>query len=586
MTRPITPRAPHPMSRRTVLGGMGGATLATLLAACSGGGPPGSGGGGGNGGGGGGSEGGGVLVVGTAVAASNQFPANFNRYGGGDTAPGVDLVYETLFRISSKDGGQLVPVLAESAEHSEDGTQVTYTLRRDVTWSDGEPFTSRDVLYTLGTIYGEPNPSPAEDEFVWLAAPIETPDDHTVIVTYNTDQRQQEVNLALYYPIVPAHVFQQGDELAFPEDTMAEPVGTGPFVLKSFGSQLVQYEARDDYWGGEIAVGQIDFVPAGQAGNIETQITQGNVDLAEGGAPGVVEGFATMAETNQYDFISDGASRGVIFQVQNADRPMADLNLRKALRGAIDVEAVASAAGIGYTLPNLAGVDPVINQSLQRPELNEPIAMDLEQAMADLEASDWSINAAGHLEKDGREHRLSIQVQNDDPTDMVTVPVIVAQWKENLGLEVTFDPKPKDVMDRVLQTGDFDLVVSGLNYPGTPWSNYTMYDQPVPAPGEETTNGNWGRYEWSEETAAAMEILVSTLNYPENAERIAEGVQGVQDGIVADCPYIPYQGGGIGMMSSSTNWSALPELADVDYFPRVGGSANLNLLVQDLEPTS
>ncbi len=162
-------------------------------------------------------------------------------------------MYEPLFRLSSQDGGQLIPMLAESADHSEDGKEVTYHLRKDVTWSDGEAFSAKDVLFTLGSIYGKPNPpKPAEDEFVWLSAPIETPpDDHTVVVKYNDDQRQQEVNLALYYPIVPpAHVYQDGDTLEFPpQDVMDDPIGTGPATLKSFDTQLVTYEMRSDYWG-------------------------------------------------------------------------------------------------------------------------------------------------------------------------------------------------------------------------------------------------------------------------------------------------------------------------------------------------
>lgn len=569
------------ISRRTLLlGGLAAGALTLVTAGC-GGSSTGSQGQGGEGGSG---DEGGVLVIGTAVAASNQFPQNFNRYGGGDTAPGLDLVYETLFRISSKDGGQQIPLLAEKVVHTSDGRQATYTLRKGVTWSDGKPFTSKDVYYTLGTIYGKPNPKPKEDEFVWLRAPIETPDDYTVIVKYNDDQRQQEVNLALYYPMVPAHVFQKGDALEFPQDTMSTPVGTGPMALSHFGSQLVQYKARDDYWGGTTKVKQIDFVPAGQAGNIETQVTQGKVDMSEYGAPGVVTGFAKAAPTNAYAYIADGSSRGVVFQVQNEQGPMSEVNLRKALRGSIDFPAVATAAGIGYTLPNVAGVDPIMNKSLQKPEFNEPIAMDLDQAKADLAASGWTVNASGNLEKGGKEHPLSIQVQNDNATDMVTVPILVAQWKEHLGLAVKFDPKPKDVMDTILSSGDFDLVVTGVNYPGTPWTNYTMYDQPVTKPGKKGTNGNWGRWTWSPEAEKSMAILVSTLNTPETHDEIAKGVQGVQDAIAADAPFIPYQGGGVGMMSTSKNWAPLPNQADVDYFPRVGGTGNLTRMIIDMQP--
>ena len=591
-------------SRRALVAGVGALLASTLLlTACGGGGnqtpAPGQ-----SGGEPGTPATGGVLVIGAAVSASNQFPPNFNRYGGGDNAPGLDMVYETLFRISSKNGGQIIPVLAESVDHAEDGKTATYHLRKDVTWSDGVPFTSEDVLYTLGTIYNLPNAKPAADEFVWLSAPIETPDDHTVIVHYNDDQRQQETNLALYYPIVPAHVFSgvedfkakyaemvasgSKDQFQFPQDTMDTPVGTGPMKLKKFQSQLVQYEARDDYWGGKIGPSEVQFVPSGTAGNIETQITQGGIDLAEGGNPGVVTGFATASPTNSYTYIADGASRGVAFQMQDPDSPMADVNIRKALRASIDFEAVRDATGLGYTLPNIAGVDPVINESLQTPEFNQPIAINLDQAKADLAAASWTVNANGNLEKDGKEHPLSIQVQNDQATDMVTVPIIVAQWKENLGINVTFDPKPKDVMDGIVQMGEFDMVVLGLNFPSTPWANYTMYDRDnhtIAKRGEKQVyTGNYGRWSWSDDAAKSMAILVSTLNFTENKDQIAAGVQGVQKAFLDDAPIIPYQGGGTGMMSTTINWSALPNVADVDYFPRVGGPGNLNKLLADLKP--
>ena len=564
-----------PISRRTVFGAVGISAVGALAAACSGSGSGGSDAGG---------DGGGVFVIGTAVTATNQFAKNFNRYGGGDTAPGLDLVYEPLFRLSSKDGGQLIPMLAESADHSEDGKEVTYHLRKDVTWSDGEPFTAKDVLFTLGSIYGDPNPEPAEDEFVWLSAPIETPDDHTVIVKYNDDQRQQEVNLALYYPIVPAHVYQDGDKLEFPQDIMDDPIGTGPAKLKSFDTQLVTYSMRDDYWGGASQVGEVQFVPSGQAGNIETQVTQGNVDFAEGGAPGVVKGFATAADTNHYTFIPDGSAQGIAFMTARPESPMADVNVRKAFRLAIDYEAVKEASGIGYTLPNWAGVDPVINESLETDEMKKTAALDAAGAKAALEQSAWSVNANGNLEKDGKEHPLSLQIQNDNATFMVTMPIVVANIKENLGIEVTFDPKPKDVMDTILSAGTFDLVGTGLGYPGSPWSNYTMYGQKILPITEETNNGNWGRWDWGEEARSKMNILVSTLNTPETQDKIAEGVQGVQQAFLEQAPHAPVQGSGTGVMYSTKNWTGIPDPADVDYFPRVGGMGNLTNLLMAIKP--
>ena len=65
----------------------------------------------------------GVLTIGAAVSTSNVFPHNFNVFGGGDSAPGNAMFWETLFRISSKDGMKLVPNLAKEVKHTS-GPQV------------------------------------------------------------------------------------------------------------------------------------------------------------------------------------------------------------------------------------------------------------------------------------------------------------------------------------------------------------------------------------------------------------------------------------------------------------------------------
>ena len=98
----------------------------------------------------------GVLTIGAAVSTSNVFPHNFNVFGGGDSAPGNAMFWETLFRISSKDGMKLVPNLAKEVKYTSGGKVATYKLRDDVTWNDGNPFTSKDVAFTYGFIFGPP----------------------------------------------------------------------------------------------------------------------------------------------------------------------------------------------------------------------------------------------------------------------------------------------------------------------------------------------------------------------------------------------------------------------------------------------
>ncbi|MES6099831.1 ABC transporter substrate-binding protein, partial [Cutibacterium acnes] len=183
----------------------------------------------------------GVLTIGAAVSTSNVFPHNFNVFGGGDSAPGNAMFWETLFRISSKDGMKLVPNLAKEVKYTSGGKVATYKLRDDVTWNDGKPFTSKDVAFTYGFIFGPPGQS-TEKDFKWLAKPIETPDKHTVVVTYNEPQYTEDIPLSLYFPIYPEHIYSKVDHQNYVDKN---PVGTGPGKLKSFAGQLIEIDIRD-----------------------------------------------------------------------------------------------------------------------------------------------------------------------------------------------------------------------------------------------------------------------------------------------------------------------------------------------------
>ena len=103
----------------------------------------------------------------------------------------------------------------------------------------------------------------------------------TVVVTYNEPQYTEDLPLSLYFPIFPEHIYRDLDREKYQDK---DPVGTGPGVLKNFAGQQIEIAIRDDYWG-EINpdLAEVHLVPAGTAGNIESQITQGDVDWAQGG---------------------------------------------------------------------------------------------------------------------------------------------------------------------------------------------------------------------------------------------------------------------------------------------------------------
>ncbi len=157
--------------------------------------------------------------------------------GSKDTYPG-SLVMEPVLTFSAD--GAIAPLLVEEAPTvengllSEDLTQATLTFLPDLVWSDGEPVTAEDLVFTWQWVTNQENAS--VNSAVWNEiANVEAQDDKTAVVTF----REGRVNW--FEPLVgnaigilyPAHVFD--NDPTNPNDAfLTNPVGTGPYVVESF----------------------------------------------------------------------------------------------------------------------------------------------------------------------------------------------------------------------------------------------------------------------------------------------------------------------------------------------------------------
>ena len=190
----------------------------------------------------------------TAVIPIPEDPPGFNAYltdTGYEELLG-ELIYEGLAEMAPD--GTFYPKLAlelptqENGGLSPDGLTVTWKLRDHITWSDGQPFTSDDIRFTLEALSHPDNGLAAVTGFD-LIDWVETPDDHTVVVHY----RQPYANLWGQFSgrglgIFPRHACGEPGRMAYWECN-TQPVGTGPFVLQSWeeGKQLV-FARNSRYW--------------------------------------------------------------------------------------------------------------------------------------------------------------------------------------------------------------------------------------------------------------------------------------------------------------------------------------------------
>ena len=162
------------------------------------------------------------------------------------------LVMEPL--LGYLQDGSLQPILAASVPSVEDGsvaedlTSVTFTLKEGVTWSNGEPLTANDVIFTWQWVTNPVNASVNVETWA-IIENIEAPDDLTAVVTFTGPQVAwfDTFTGSDWGVIYPAHVF--GNDPANTNDAfLSAPIGTGPFKVDSFApNDAAQFSANANY---------------------------------------------------------------------------------------------------------------------------------------------------------------------------------------------------------------------------------------------------------------------------------------------------------------------------------------------------
>jgi len=186
-------------------------------------------------------------------------PANLNPITATDayeTTVNSGNVYETLVRRDNKTL-EIVPLLADSWEISEDKLIYTFYIKKEIKWHDGVPFTSHDIVFSYNKIIDPKVDSPQLRNYYQDIRKVEALDDHTVRFTY-----ARPYFLALEFcggmPIVPRHIFEKGD---FNTNSAGRsPVGTGPYKFAKWntGSEII-LERNEEYWGTKPHIKRIVF---------------------------------------------------------------------------------------------------------------------------------------------------------------------------------------------------------------------------------------------------------------------------------------------------------------------------------------
>jgi ABC-type transport system substrate-binding protein len=144
-----------------------------------------------------------------------------------------------------------IPWLADSMEYNDDFTQLTIKLNPDAAWSDGEPLTSADVLFTFN---GQLNNDklPYHTSFAQFVQDMSAPDDQTVVVNFKIPAPRFKYEVLTFkfdtgIPIVPEHVLSQEADVNAFQGGLDMP-HSGPYNLVQWDANQKIYDLRTDWW--------------------------------------------------------------------------------------------------------------------------------------------------------------------------------------------------------------------------------------------------------------------------------------------------------------------------------------------------
>jgi peptide/nickel transport system substrate-binding protein len=492
----------------------------------------------------------------SAVIVIPQDPLGFNGLVAdtGYEAMVGELVFLALSEIDPQ--GNVYPELAAEIPTLENGDvafdeenwtmDVTWKLRDDVQWADGTPVTADDVIFTWDAIT-DPEMGIWVDGVDYTDG-LEKIDDHTFVVHYNTVYPAYQTQFGgENFNVYPAHYCDASQGFTA-WDCNREPLSDGPYMLEEWvtGDHLTFVRNPNYFEAGKPYIDQIIVRIVPEQAVRKTLMTEGDADmnmwLGEAEAKDLSEAsnvYVSFSPTQRWVFrlIPNLSARGTTDSAATPHPILSDVQVRKAIRQAIDVDKITESVFLGYP-------DPVWTEFFRPPynvcDIPRP-HYDPQAAQDTLEAAGWTdMNNDGVREcngcataKAGYPMEIELMTYGEYGEELELAHQLVGEMLQAIGFKVNLSVVEGAVMwadyesGGLEQTGDFDLNLYDDGYPGLdPTDNQLWYYYSTDA-GIPDYGWNVGR--WSNEEFDALLDEAYTLDEDYRKEVFCQMAQIMDD---------------------------------------------------------
>ncbi|OLC46603.1 MAG: hypothetical protein AUH80_06495 [Chloroflexi bacterium 13_1_40CM_4_65_16] len=498
---------------------------------------------------------GGVLTIDNESGALWQ--CDFNPYNGSVNGQSFGVLYEPLV-YDNLLNDKKTPWLASDYQWSTDNKTLTFTIRSGVKWTDGQPFTAADVVFSFALLKQHPE-ADLQSDWQVIQSVIQQGDDK-VAFTFNQSAVPNFYQIAGQTAIVPQHIWSAFKDPA--AQVVKDPVGTGPFTMSACTGQNITYKRNPNYW--QKGLPYLDTV------NYPAFLDNdpANAFLAAGQAqwggqfiPNIDTYYVAKDPKNNHYWFPPIDNINVWFNTTLA--PLNNKAVRQAIAYSIDRPSVSQKGEFGYEPPgNQTGVlSPTFDSWIDKAQADTyGYKFDVAKAQGLLQQAGFTKGSSG-IFQDSSGKKLSLSIINiAGYTDWVASVQVIQDNLKQVGIEL----KPVNLeatayFDKLF-TGNFELAYGSVNTSPGPSPYYelrnTLHSATTAAIGQ-TAAGDYGRYK-----NPALDALFDQYGGTTDPAKQHDLIKQVEKIMLEDVPVIPVTEGVAWYQYSTKDFAGWPTKDD------------------------
>jgi peptide/nickel transport system substrate-binding protein len=357
--------------------------------------------------------------------------------------------------------------------------------------------------------------------------------------------------------MVPKHVWEKISDPS--KDPNKNPVGSGPYTLKSFTPQTTTLSVRTEgYWQDLPQVKELRYTSYTDNNAQTTALSDGSNEWSFVFIPNYKTVFIDKDPAHYKVWAPPVLGIHGLY-INTTKAPFDNVALRKAMSMVVNREDIFNQAEAGYFHPQVTSVtglpSPAGDAYIAEEYKGKNATVDVAGAKALLQEAGYKLNGTTLSDPSGKPVKITLT----DPSgwsDYQTSLEIVKSNLAEIGIQATVDKANQDAWFRNVEEGNFDATFRWTNGGATPWNLYqTVMDGKLLKPvGTASPGGNFGRFKSDDATKA----LADYANATDDAAR-TKALATIQKVFVEQAPMIPVGADNIGMAYSTKNWVGWPD---------------------------